>query len=366
MDIKILLFAIAILLGIFLNDDQNGVKRKWYVIIMVILFVLESSLRSVWVGPDTIYYYQFFENTKDTSWQELWQLFKLTYIEGKGKDPGFYVYMKIIQLFSSNFNVFLFVSALIFFVPLGVIWYRYSTSILQLIFAFTLYIALFNIVALSGIRQQIATGFSFMALLQLGRDRYLKSVILIAVGALVHVSVLFFLSVVVLKLFFMEYIKKIHLFSFMTIPFIFVSAGPIMLFFASFLANEYYSGYGSSESTGAASLYVCLMELLSLFCYIAIKKVDILRDKTVALLYPMLPLLTMAVPLISVNGAMIRIGQYFTFYLMLLVPQAIDCIAKDSDRRIIYWCMIAALFFLSVQSGGFTYHFFWQELQFNI
>ena len=76
----------------------------------------------------------------------------------------------------------------------------------------------------------------------------------------------------------------------------------------------------------------------------------------------MLPMLTMTAPLISLNGAMIRVGQYFTLYMMLLVPLAIDSIASRDERRILYIGMITALIFLTLRSGDFSYYFFWQHV----
>lgn len=367
MNIKAFLFFIIILLGIVLGngDDSNGQKRKWYVIIIISLLILESCLRSISVGPDTSGYYYSFSDIKYASWQNIFSSFRTAYLEGEGKDPGYSVFMKLAQIVSPNFNVFLFLCALVFFVPLGVILYRYSTHVLQLVFAFTLYVALFNIVALSGIRQQIATGFSFMAFLQLGKNHNWKAILLLALGALIHISVLIFLLVPIIKMLQPKQVKTFHLFSLFTIPGIVAYAGPIMLLLASFLANEYYSIYGNSQSSNfGAFSYIIMMELLSLFCYIAIKKETIRDDYNTALLYSMLPLITITAPLISLNGTMIRIGQYFTLYTMLLVPMAIDAISgSTNNRRIFYFGLIAILVFLSFRSGYFQYYFFWQEPQ---
>ena len=364
MDIRIFFYIVIILLGFLLGNgnDASGNKRKWYIIMIISLLILESCLRSLSVGPDTRTYYYVFYNMKFVSWHEILSSFGETYIEGEGRDPGYMVYMKLIQIISTNFNVFLFFSALFFFIPLGIILYRYSTHMLQLVFAFILYIALFNIVALSGIRQQIATGFAFMALLQLDKNKYLKSIVLIGIGAFIHISAVIFLAIVIIRFFFRNSSKKLHLLSFAVIPLGIVFAGPIMLYLASFLANDYYSVYGAKESSGGGVVYVFLMETLSLFCYISIKKERLENDNNVSLLYPMLPLLTATVPLITLDGSMIRIGQYFTLYMMLLVPYAIDAFAKSlSNRKSLYFVMIAFLLVLSF-SDGFNYHFFWQEV----
>lgn len=364
MNIKLLLYIIIVLLGVILSTgvDANGRKRKWYVIIIISLLVLESSLRNVYVGPDTIHYYASFNRSANMSWGEALSSFKTAYLDGEGKDPGFVIFMKLSHIFTNDFNVFLFFCALLFFIPLGKLLYRCSSSVIQLIFAFTLYVALFNIVALSGVRQQIATGFCFMAFLQLDRDKNWKALFYILIGATIHVSTLIFAVVPILRVFSSSTLKAVHLASFVTIPFVIMFAGVIMYFLASLLANDYYTTYADSESEGSSATYIVLMELLSLFCFVAIKQADLAKDKRVKLLYVMLPMLTMTAPLITLNGAMIRIGQYFTLYMMLLVPFAIDSIAKNRDRLFLYIGMIAALIFLTLRGGGFKYYFFWENV----
>ena len=363
MSIKLFLYAIVLLLGVFFSNgtDSKGNKRKWYVITIISLLILESSLRHVYVGPDTIRYYTSFNSMSEVSWGEVLGSFRTAYLEGEGKDPGFVVFMKLAHLITNDFNVFLFFCALPFFIPLGRLLYKFSSNIMQLVFAFTLYVALFHIVALSGVRQQIATGLCFMAFLQLDKDKNWKSLLYIALAATIHISALIFAIVPVLRLVNHSFIKGVHLASFATIPFVIIYAGPIMLLLASFLANDYYSAYADSESNGGSFTYIAMMELLSLFCYISIKSKDLKDDKRKKLLYVMLPMLTMTAPLISLNGAMIRVGQYFTLYMMLLVPIAIDSFAKNRERIIIYIVMIAALIFLTLRSDEFMYYFFWQN-----
>ena len=365
MDIKVILYTVVVLIGLIFGDTNSFNKRKWYVVIIISMLILESCLRSITVGVDTRGYFYDYEEMKYFSWQNIWSSFSNAYLLGEGRDPGFLVYMKLIQSISYNFNVFLFFSALIFFIPLGIILFRYSTHIYQLLFAFTLYVALFNIVALSGIRQQVAMGFSFMSFLLLCKRKYVKSALMILIGSFIHISLLLFLIVIIIKLLFEKYLKNIHLLSFATIPLGFLWAGPIMLFFASFLSNDYYSLYGTKESAGGAILYIVLVELLSLFCYISIKKQSIVGYGNIKFLYPMLPLLTMTAPLTSLDGSMIRIGQYFTFYLMLLVPYAIDEIINVKiDRRLLYYSSVAFLISIDyISNNGFTYHFYWQEAQ---
>lgn len=365
MTARFVIYIIVILLGFVLSlwKSHSRSKRIFYVFFIITLLILESSLRSVNVGPDTLSYYFAFIDITNTGWREIWSSFFDSYVLGSGKDPGFLVFMKTVQLFSKNFQFFLFVCALLFFVPLGMIFYRYSDRLIQLVFAFTFYLAIFHIVALSGIRQQIATGFAFIAFLSLGKKQYWKSIVFILIGSVIHISAVLFLAVPFLHLFGGKVLKPLHLGTLILVPFVALTSNSIIFNLASFLPNDYYSGYGAENTVGGAITYIALMSLLSLFCYIAIRKKHLQEDTTVSFFYIMLPLLTLTAPLTSLSGAMIRVGQYFTVYMTLLVPFAIDRIAFGKNKDIIYIVAVITLIALSLRGEGFQYEFFWQASQ---
>lgn len=364
MDSRIYLYIIVILFGlslIALSKQDHG-SRKIYVILITTLLVLESSLRSVYVGPDTYQYYTEFMSVKTLTWDYIWRCFGYAYIDGSGKDPGFHVLIKFFLNFSDSFNLFLLLIALIFFVPLGKILYENTTSIWQLMFAFVLYIALFHIIALSGIRQQIATGGCFMAYLCLNKNKPISAVIILLVSTTFHVSAsIFFLMVGSYFLFLKKEVhveKQIHFASLLLIPVMLVSAKGFMGWLASFLANDYYAVYSEKTMAGGAETFVLLMELLSLICFICIKKEILLLNKSYNLLYATLPMTTLFAPLIMLDGAMIRLVQYFSLFMMLLFPISIDLKFKSASRSI-YVIAIIILLVLSL-SNSFHYTFFWE------
>lgn len=106
--------------------------------------------------------------------------------------------------------------------------------------------------------------------------------------------------------------------------------------------------------------FIFLIELLSLFCLVAIKRKDILSSSALQFLYVMAPLFTIFAPLIRANGAMMRITFYYSIYLTLLIPYAIECIFKKNEKTIAYVVAIGVLAFLTVSGGGMTYYFYWQ------
>ncbi|MDL2224163.1 EpsG family protein, partial [Bacteroidales bacterium OttesenSCG-928-M06] len=212
----------------------------------------------------------------------------------------------------------------------------------------------------------IATSFSFISLLYLMKGKKVKYLMCIFIGSMIHVSVVIFLLLPFIKHFSFGKIKLVHLITFFFIPIIILNSSRIALFMASFIKNEYYQIYGMQELSGGASTYVILIELLSLLCLFFIKKSFIEKNDINYTLYSTLPLATLLAPLTLLDGSLIRIGQYFTIYLLLIVPFMIDnTFKRDKEKNLIYCIAIVLLICLSLNSS-FEYYFFWEETPFNL
>lgn len=364
MDIRIYLFSTVLLLGFVFSLNNTNKKTKWYVILITLLLILDSSLRHLSIGPDTSTYYMFFNDVQLESWSDIFKSFGDTYLRGEGKDPGYSLLVKTFQLFSTDFNLYLFVIASWFFIPLGIILYRFSTHIFQLVFAFVLYIALFRIIALSGIRQQIATGFTFIAFIYFQKKQYKKYFIAIFLGSFIHISLLLFLLLYLVNVFVDKKIKILHWLTFLSVPLVIIFANIIVLFMASFIKNDYYSDYGLKEMSGGAQTYVGLILLISFSCLLFLKKDFFNNNYNNKVFYSNLPLLTFFSPLIMLDGSMIRMGQYFTIYLMLLIPFLFDYITKKGSLRIYLYSFSIVLIILFSLSTPTKYYFFWEHVSF--
>lgn len=345
MNSALIIEVVALLLGFYyMGQKKQDKARKNYIIIIISLMIIESGFRAISVGPDTGNYYNWFERCKYLSWSDV------SNNTMEDRDSGFGIVMKSCQLISNDFNVFLTIAALWFFIPLGVILYRYSDHIFQLIFAFTLYLGLFHIIALSGIRQQIAMGFSFCAFLLYGRNRYIYASLLMLLGSTIHISLLLFFIVPIIHYFVnKKWYKTIHLASILSAPMVFVSAKVLIVFMAGFISDDYYMAYAEKEGSGAV-VYIVLMELLSIFCFMAINREYVLKIDKISYLYINLPLITFFVPLITLDGTLIRIGQYFTMYMMLLFPFAVDLLSNKKLNYVFYLIPIFILIVAMYQS----------------
>ena len=368
MRINLILIPFVIILGLLLSNNDNAKNRRLYIVLcsMVLLFV--AAMRSPeWMTKtyriDTFVYQIQFENTADLSWDGFWATVYERYWLHEGEnDIGFVALEKIIGLFTHSFMVFSLVADLLFFIPFGMILYRYSTSIRQIIFAYVFYIALVQIFLLGGGRQNFAIGFDMMALLAMADRKTWRAIIFLLLGMSIHFSSFLFLLPLLMIRFKTnpQVLKLLHLSCFLLFPIVLLFPNQIIVFMGESIGIEKYAKYGNREVQGGATTFIILIESLSLLCFMAIKKINLEKNDNMRLLYVMLPFMTFLAPLIHSNGAMIRISLYYFLYLTLLVPYALDCMFKKESRRVVYAVAILALSFLALQGGGMRYYFFWQ------
>lgn len=368
MHINLVLIPFVIVLGLLLSGNDNAKNRRLYIVLcsMVLLFV--AAMRSPeWMTKtyriDTFVYQLMFEEAADLSWDEFWATVYERYWLHEGEnDIGFVALEKIIGLFTNSFVFFSLIADLIFFIPFGMILYRYSTSIRQIIFAYVFYIALVQIFLLGGGRQNFAIGFDMMALLAMADRKTWRAIIFLLLGVSIHFSSFLFLVPLLMIRFETNprLLKLLHLVCFLAFPVVLLFPTQIIVFMGESIGMEKYANYGNHEIQGGANTFITLIELLSLFGFIAIKRKDLEKNENMRLLYVMTPFMTLLAPLIHADGAMIRVSLYYHLFLTLLVPYAIDCMFVKESRRIVYAIIIGALAFLALQGGGICYYFFWQ------
>lgn len=368
MNTLLFFYPVIILLGLFFLTKRDSEKnRNIYIYIVLTLLTAESCLRGVSVGNDTEAYYSMWVNAKSTPWSYVLTDFQSRYMQNAGtEDIGFNIYIKILQLLSENFQYYLMVSALCFFIPFGMLLKKYIHSIRQLIFVFIFYVSLFNMIAMSGVRKEIALGLAMLAFLYYTDKKYVKMIITVAIGATIHMSTLLFLIVPLLGAIRPNMLREIHIGTFFLIPVVIASSSAIIILMGETVGNEKYVEYGLEGSKGGAFTFTLLIELLSFFCYWAFRKVDLNKDVVLSKLYIMLPCFTFFAPLITNNGSMIRVSQYFHVYVLILLPYAIEYLTRNKNNSLWYMGMSVALMFLALYGNDSQYCFFWQDQYRNL
>lgn len=368
MYINLFLILFVIILGLLLSTNDNDKNRRLYIVLCSVVLLFVAAMRSPeWMTStyhiDTFPYQSLFEDTIDSGWSGFWaNVYSRYWLHEGENDVGYLALQLIIGLFTHSFFIFSLVADLLFFVPFGIILYRYSTNIRQIIFAYVFYIALVQVFLLGGARQIFAIGFDMMAFLAIVDRKTWRAIIFLLLGVSIHFSSFLFVIPLLMIRFQTapRVLKVLHFVCFLAVPIALLFPNQIIIFMGETVGIEKFANYGNQEIQGGATTFIILIELLSLFCFMAIKKTDLENHDNVRMLYIMTPLMTVLAPLIISNGAMIRVSLYFHLFLSLLVPFAIDCMFRVKNRVIVYVVAIAALVFLTLSGGGIRYYFYWQ------
>lgn len=368
MHINLITIPFIIVLGLFFSQRDTSKNRQWYIIITSFVMLLVAALRSPEYmtsiyNIDTLSYQGYFEQVFDMDWSEFQRLLYLRYFAGADDyDVGFVILNKIISLFTHEFWIYSLIADLIFFVPFGIILYRYCTRSSQIMFAFIFYISLVQIFLLGGARQMFSLGFDLMALLAVIDKKRIRAIIFFLIGMTIHFSSLLF-ALPLLAIWFdlkPRLLKILHAICFIVFPVVLAFPNQMIQFMGNTAGMEKYAEYGANAVQGGSETFIFLIEALSLFTLLSIKNKDMLANRNIRIFYVMAPLLTFFAPLTISNGSMIRISLYYHLFLVLLVPFAIDCAFRKSNRNFAYIVAIGALSLLSLSDGGLTYYFFWQ------
>lgn len=369
MHINLFLIPVIIVLGIILGQNDNRRNRLRYIILSSILLILIAALRSPeWMtntySIDTLNYKGYFEDSFDMGWDQFWQSFYARYFMGiEEYDVGFVALNRIVSIFTHEFWVFSMVADLLFFVPFGIILYRYTTSNRQIMFAFVFYVALVQVFLFAGARQMFSLGFDLMALLSIIDRKRLMAVFFFILGIAIHFSSILFMFPLLMIWYGVNprMLKFLHAICFVLFPVVLMFPNEMIVFMGNTVGMEKYADYGKGAIQGGATTFIFLIEVLSFFCLLTIRRKDLFVNLNIRTFYVMAPLLTFFAPLIISNGSMIRISLYYHLFLVLLVPYAIDSAFGKKNSSIVYAGVIGALSLLTLAGGGMTYYFFWQK-----
>lgn len=368
MYINLLLIPFVLILGLVLLHKDSPRTRSLYLIITFAAFLFVAAMRNpemmtaIYNIDSEVYQYNFYE-ISEMDWGQIWDTFMLRYVIGEGEsDIGYRFFVKLISYITDEFYMFSLIGDLVFFIPLGIILYRYTTRLEQLIFACVFYVALIQIYLIAGGRQMFAIGFDLVALLFLLRRYYLPTVICFAIGLTIHLSSLLFAMplVMIILNFKAKALKTFHLISLLLVPLVLAFPNQIIGWMGDLAGLEKYAKYSEGEIQGGANFFIILIEFISLFVLIGLNRYHLEEHKTYRIFYVMMPFITFFTPLITSNGTMIRITLYYFIFLTLLIPYTLDS-AFSRSRQGAYIFAIAALSFLAIRGGGLRYYFLWQN-----
>lgn len=342
-----------------LHKDRTYIKGSnrlsyLFCIFASLHWIILSGFRNFSIGSDTIAYGDDYAEVAVTGWDELINNFIGIYTGSiHGKDPGYGLFVKFSQIFFVDYQLYLILIAILFTIPLSFWIYKFSTDVY---FSFLIYSTLFYaFFAITGHRQTIATALSVMiGFHYILRRESLKFFALIIISATIHKSSLIFFPFYYI---FNAPLKRFHLYVYAVLwAIIFIFKAPISYFFKQTFGFEEYGIY---EGAGTWS-FTLLMITIGLT--LIIKLETIVTHNKNSIIYINAYLISMLfTPLTFINPSAMRVVQYYSIFILLLIPEIFNSFKKE-ERVYIYTAATLVLMFFFIRSGsGGDYIFYWQN-----
>lgn len=348
-----LLNIILLIMGYHIWMNQKRLNGKaWFCTQATIQWVLISGLRSTVVGADTRRYEVIFNRVKDMEWDYIFQIVKFGWdLNAPVKDSGYYLFQKVFQIFSENYNIFLIFVAITFFVPMASWIYKYSADALLSYITFSC--LFFSFFAITGTRQTIVTGIAvFWGTELLHKKKYLGYYLLLFVLFPIHKSII---TLAVFPLLYGLKLTNRKLIGWIcTIGICWVFRERLMTFLSTLVGYDQYDKV--IEGAGATTFVPLFMAILIIGLYVKdyiLEMYDVSGEAYNAML-----IAACLLPLTSINQSGMRAVQYYSIYLVIFLPWIVK-IVRFEQRFIAVAIGELLMIFLLIRNNP-VYTFFWE------
>lgn len=328
--------------------------KKAVCIIGAVNWILLSGLRHLSVGADTYAYKYLFNDAARQSWSSTFEQLRLRLtLANTTKDPGYTIAVKLFQCVSDDYRLWLVLIACVFIIPMAIWIYKYSSDPCMSFIVFsTLFYSFF---AITGLRQTIATAIAFFGGMRLiEKKRPILFLLTILFASLIHAS-----SITLLPLYFLDKIKisKIVLSVYwFLIVFVFVFRDSV------FNILKLFSGYGAyvkSEMASGGAFMLLIIAMAAVYT-VFYKQIGISNSAQLNMASNSLFMACIFTPLLLVNESCMRIVQYYSIFIMILLPEYKHIFKKDSQT--VFSAIVCAAMILLLIRNHPTYHFFWESV----
>ena len=357
-----ILFLSTICLSYFLIDlttqDKKQARKRETIVIGLLLFLF-AALRAPTVGTDIKSY---FEDFKTDASLGISGILNAESSYTQSRDPIFHCFLYVLSLISDNPQIMLIVIGAIVAVGYSYFVYHSKANVL-LMFSLFITLRMYSF-TLSGLRQAMAMGFTFIALAFLLQKKNIPYLLFTLLAGLFHSSAwIFFIALPLQK------IKKHGTICFLMIIFAIVDIifnHQIVGFFTTSLFGDRFSGYlETAQGTGfegTTTFYLYVLIYLA-FIYFYLNSTKELRQDSSTILK-----IASAGIMFSIIGQsfpnMFRVSYYF---IVMLFPTLDIIIGRIFNKRsykaaifLVVGVLMVQYLLLGTSAGTETYIFFWQ------
>lgn len=362
MYLKLIILAITLLYMFLLKHQYKQVgtvgyekARKRFAVLVAILLILQSGLRHLYVGPDTMQYFSHFNEDIKLSWSAIFQNFFDVYLYGEGKDAGYAVVEKLFSIISSEYQIYLLFVATAIFVPMTILVYRSTKRLEDIWLALLMYYALFyHFFSVTGIRQTLATAICLFAYRYVKQRRLFGFTICIAIAMFIHKT-----SLIFFPFYWISEIKSVK-----TLFFIVVASFPIMMVIgyqftiqlALLSGSEYYMGYADEGSRGAVNLIVFYF-VVGAVAFWKYRNDNSFMEENSSV-FNAFSIGLFLFPLSFNSPNLVRLAQYYSIFILVFMGY-INAPKNKFPNKLILPLLILALIYKIVTTQD-EYAFFWE------
>lgn len=356
------LFYVAVI-GVYLmlntvSKDKEKVN-KIICIISFSLLVLIIGLRHPSMGIDLKYgmthgYLGSFDIIGAMSWSSVLKIEKFLNYE-----RGFVIFCKLVASIWYDQQFFLFISAFSSLFPLFLFIYKKSENALM---SMTIYMGVpAFLIIYSGIRQGIAIGLCFLALLFIKEKKNkIKNIVvfilIVLLATTFHSSAIVFL--LTLPLYYLNLGKTSRWLTVVILPFIYICR-----FWIFNILSKIFKDDAVVEDTGAITLLLVFVGI-----YIICILFSSTDDKEYNWYMNMFYVACVCQVFSGVYNTAMRIGYYFMIFLVVLLPKLVSQL-KYNDRfifrigvKLAFGTFALYSIYNSTWAMAYPYHFFWESI----
>ena len=360
MTIYLIFFALLALMAVLFYYPKSNKKQfnKLFTLIIFVSLLLIVGLRHPSMGNDLKYgesygYLGSFDIIADMSWTEVFSLDSFLNYE-----TGFIFYCKIVSSIWNNQQFFLFITAFLSNFPIFLAIYKKSENAIMSSVIYMGIPAYFMIY--SGLRQSLAIGICFFAMLLLMKEKkkfyiYALFVLIVLFATTFHSSAIVFL--VALPLYFIKLNKVARWISVGVLPVIYI--GRYWLFS---MLSRLFSNDAVAEETGALTLLLVFVGIY-VFCIIFENNNGKEYNWFMNLFYVACVCQVFG----SVYNTAMRIGYYFMVALVLLLPKLISNMKVKNNAlfanigvNLAFAGYALYSIYTSTWAMAYPHHFFWE------
>lgn len=353
MDIYSLFMFVAVMLSIIIpnktinKDKFQDRSKKYYCLILGLLLFFIAALRATSVGVDSMQYTNHFYRIQFMSVVDI--------LHNYTKEPVFYFLIKIITVFSTNFQWMFTIIGGAYAFAISRFIYKYSKN--PMVSFIMLIPMMYFAFSLTGLRQTMAISIILLSYDYIIRKHLFKFVFTVIIASLFHQSALLFLPAYFISN--KSFNNKKVLVGILAVPIVFVLR-PLLV---SLVQNLMYETYSISLDQGAGGW-------TTLFVYFLIILVSVVFSKQIQNEYfPFFlkmmyvgALIQMFVPL---QPNIFRVSMYYNIASIILIPDILKT-QKDKFSKLVAYSLFFIL--MGIQYYVFTYYaagvqpykFFWQ------